>query len=73
MAYVEVPNRPLSRLSQSQKTVVDTDKEEDDRCPQAQPQSDTQPQTQTPGATTRARAKALVEIVETSVDAERVR
>ncbi|KAF8345635.1 hypothetical protein F5887DRAFT_1190560 [Amanita rubescens] len=72
LAYVDVPKRPLSRMSQSQKTVMDTDKEENDHCPQAQPQSDAQPQTRTPGATTRARAKALVEIVETSVDAERV-
>ncbi len=71
LAYVDVPKRPHSRMSQSQKTVVDTDKEENDHCPLAQPQSDTQPQARTPGATTRARAKALVEIVETSVDAER--
>lgn len=69
LAYVDLPKRSLPPMSQSQKTIVDTDKE-DDTCPRAQPQPETQPQAQVPR--TRARAKALAELVETSVDAERV-
>jgi hypothetical protein len=67
LAYVELPKRSHPQISQPQKTVVDTGKEDDsDSCPRAQPQ------TPVPGARTRARAKALAEVVETSVDAERV-
>ena len=65
--YSQLVKRSRPRISHPQKTVVDTDKEDDlDSCPRAQPQ------TQVPGARTRARAKALAEVVETSVDAERV-
>ena len=65
--YIQLVKRSRPRISQRQKTVADTDKEDDlDSCPRAQPQ------TQVPGARTRARAKALAEVVETSVDAERV-